>query len=120
MGPMTVPHVSRTSLAHGVSVSHSGGLCGRVLRRRPMTGHVHEPAGWTPWNAHGGSAVTCRAWSPDGGRIASCSSNDASLKIWHATLPGVLKASMRSGVSEEGGWLCVAYSPDRKQGNCRE
>lgn len=65
-----------------------------------------------PWVAHGNSAVTCIAWSPDGRHITSGSSGEASLKIWDGKLPGVLMRSVRSGNSQAGGWLCVAYSPD--------
>lgn len=49
--------------------------------------------------------------------MVSCSSNEASLKIWHATPSGVLKGSMRSGMSEEGGWPCVAHR--WKQVSCK-
>jgi hypothetical protein len=35
-----------------------------------------------PWDAHGGSAVTCMAWSLGGRHITSCTSDEAMLKIW--------------------------------------
>lgn len=67
-----------------------------------------------PWDAHGGSAVTCIAWSPGGRRITSCASDEAMLKIWD--LGRCITWSFEGEHEKRGvkktAWLCAAYCHD--------
>ncbi|OAX38321.1 hypothetical protein K503DRAFT_170509 [Rhizopogon vinicolor AM-OR11-026] len=102
-------------------------LCIRFLfRQRPnqkqiqrplCTGEGH-PSRTGNWRAAGWTTLGCTWWFSGnvyrivsyGRRIASCSSDEALLKIWDAASPGVLKVTLRS--EEDGGWLCLVYSSD--------
>ena len=102
--------VSRCQLAHSQWVRNQGQTWGGQLAHNQRTDQRIPTKVWIHLNAGHGGEVTCVAFSPDGGQLAS-GSNDKTVKLWDVLSGECLKTFDQ----HQGGVLSVTFSPDGDQ-----
>ncbi|MBU0656516.1 MAG: NACHT domain-containing protein [Gammaproteobacteria bacterium] len=99
--------VSTCQLAHSQWVRNQGQAWGAQLAHNQRTDQRIPAKVWAQLNAGHGGQVNCVAFSPDGGKLASGSS-DRTVKLWDVASGECLKTFDQ----HQGEVLSVTFSPD--------